>query len=647
MPFSLNHRNRYFKADVLYLVGMNKLWLIAAIIFIFCSSAFAQPMLDEMLGRYVLIYDSTHIWPDGNGGYDYVRKFISEVQLDEEGRSALSRPATPILSKDDKIEVAAYTRLASGEMLYADTSDMVTRTMPGDKRWIFVNFRQAEPGAVLHMEWLLTSKEANIAGKRFLGRTVPVERAVIIMTVPETWVFNFALSTGVAAEHQVEITPAPGGPPIASYFWVANNIPSLLKEEFSPPVERLIPCLYFAFDYDKGVVRSDTIRVDWAYLSELYYQELRAFVRSNSRLNPVIDSISDQSSDKREMARMAYAWLGGNFRPFGSEIALNGNVNEAIERGSGTQAEAGAILFALFEKLGIPAMVYLAATKDVGEPIAQVPALFWFDRLLLTAAFDEDTVWVDPYYQLAQMDILPFEDQGVKALCVTEAGGRFVDIPAPDYQENGKALHLRLEIDSTGSMGGEATEIYSGAMIPEITSFLRGLDEAGRQVPWEKKLARTFPSARINRFVVLPPDSAGQVFRIGYSFSTGPIIRPFADRAYIPLDLLGRWADLPNLNSKSRRTPIEIRRPRFELERISLKIEYPFEVEYLPNNYSENLDIGDIYSVIRGDTNSVTITRGLGLKKSSLPFSEYNSLRNFLAKARAEADKNIILRRLE
>jgi hypothetical protein len=626
---------------------MNKLWLIAAIIFIFCSSAFAQPMLDEMLGRYVLIYDSTHIWPDGNGGYDYVRKFISEVQLDEEGRSALSRPATPILSKDDKIEVAAYTRLASGEMLYADTSDMVTRTMPGDKRWIFVNFRQAEPGAVLHMEWLLTSKEANIAGKRFLGRTVPVERAVIIMTVPETWVFNFALSTGVAAEHQVEITPAPGGPPIASYFWVANNIPSLLKEEFSPPVERLIPCLYFAFDYDKGVVRSDTIRVDWAYLSELYYQELRAFVRSNSRLNPVIDSISDQSSDKREMARMAYAWLGGNFRPFGSEIALNGNVNEAIERGSGTQAEAGAILFALFEKLGIPAMVYLAATKDVGEPIAQVPALFWFDRLLLTAAFDEDTVWVDPYYQLAQMDILPFEDQGVKALCVTEAGGRFVDIPAPDYQENGKALHLRLEIDSTGSMGGEATEIYSGAMIPEITSFLRGLDEAGRQVPWEKKLARTFPSARINRFVVLPPDSAGQVFRIGYSFSTGPIIRPFADRAYIPLDLLGRWADLPNLNSKSRRTPIEIRRPRFELERISLKIEYPFEVEYLPNNYSENLDIGDIYSVIRGDTNSVTITRGLGLKKSSLPFSEYNSLRNFLAKARAEADKNIILRRLE
>ncbi|OGC89988.1 MAG: hypothetical protein A2W25_00175 [candidate division Zixibacteria bacterium RBG_16_53_22] len=620
--------------------------LLIALLVAAWSPVSAQPIPDEMLGRYKLIYDSTYIWPDGSGGYDYVRKFISEVQLDEEGRSALSRPATPILSKDDKITVAAYTRLASGEILQADTSDMVTRIMPDDRRWIFVNFRQAEPGAVLHLEWLLTSKEANIAGKRFLGRTVPVERAVVVITVPETWVFNFALSAGVAAEQKLEISPVPGGPSRASHFWIANNIPSLFKEEFSPPVERLIPCLYFSFDYDKGVVQTDTVRVDWAYLAELYNQELRAFTRSNSRLNSVIDSISDRSSDSHDRARMAYDWLGDNFRPFASEVTLDGSINDAVTRGSGTQAEAGAILFAMFERLGVYTMAYLTATRDVGEPMTQVPAFFWFDRILLTAAFGEDTIWIDPYYQLAQMDILPFEDQGARALCVTGGNGEFVDVPTLDYQENGKAIHLKLDIDSAGSLSGEATEIYSGAMIPEISSFLRGLEESGRKLPWEKRLARTFPSARISQFVVLPPDSAGQVFRIGYSFDTGPIVRPFADRAYIPLDLLGRWADMPDLNGSVRRTPIEIRRPRFELERISLKISRPFEVEYLPANFSENLDIGDIYSVIRGDRKSVTITRGLGLKKSSLPFSEYNSLRNFLNKARAEADKNIILRRV-
>lgn len=621
--------------------------LISLIFLLAAAPVFSQQIEDEMLGRYLLVYDSTYIWPDEHGGYDYIRKFISEVQLDEAGRSALSRPATPILSKDDKIEVLAYTELASGETLKADTSDMVTRTIPGDRRWIFVNFRQAEPGAILHLEWLLKSKDANISGKRFLGRTVPVQKAVIIMTVPETWIFNFALSPPASIGDRVEITPFPSGPPMANYFWVGENIPGLLREEFAPPVEKLIPCLYFAFNYDKGASQDDTIHVDWGHLAQLYNGQLRGFMRSNSRLSPIVDSLSRLSADKRELAKLAYTWLGQNFKPLSSEIVLGGNVNEAIERGGGSQAEASGILMVLFERLSIPSNAYLAATRDVGDPSMGVPALFWFDRVLLESVFDHDTVWIDPFYQLAQMNILPFEDQGTRALRLSETGGDFITTPTLDYQQNGKAIHLKLEIDSLGSLAGEATEIYSGAMIPEITSFLRNMEEAVQKIPWERRLARTFPSARIDRFVVLPPDSAGQVFKVGYSFSTGPIIRPFADRAYIPLDLLGRWADLPNLESKTRHTPIEIRRPRFELERISLKISPPFQIEYLPSNYSENLDIGDIYSVVRGDNSSITITRGLGLKKSSLAFSEYISFRNFLSKARGEADKTIILKRVE
>jgi hypothetical protein len=620
--------------------------LLAAILI--SSSICAQPLFDEMVGRYKLVYDSTYIWPDGHGGYDYIRKFISEVELDEEGRSVLSRPATPILAREDEITISAYTRLASGETLHVDTTDMVTRTVPGDKRWVFVNFRQAEPGAVLHLEWLLISKEANIAGKRFLGRTVPVERATVVITVPETWVFNFAVTGGAHADQRIEMTPIPDGPSMTSYFWTAGDISGLIREEFSAPVERLIPCIYFSFDYDKGVIESDTTRIDWAYLSELYYQQLKDFTRAASILNPVTDSISDLTESKRGRAAAAYAWLGANFKPLSSEITLSGDVNNALQRGGGAQAEASAILFALFERLEIYSKAYLVATRDIGGPLMQLPALFWFDRLLVTAAIGgEDTLWVDPFYQLAQFDILPFEDQGSKALCVTESGGEFVTVPTPEYQGNGKAIHLRLEFDSTGSLIGEATEIYSGAMIPEITSVLRNLEERERKTPWEKKLTRSFPGAVIDRFVILPSDSAGQVFRVGYSFSTGPIVRPFADRAYIPLDLLGRWADLPSLTNGIRRTPIEIRRPRYELERISLRISYPFEIEYLPGNYSENLDIGDIYSVVRGGPNSVTITRGLGLKKSSLPISEYNSLRSFLNKARTEADKNIILRRID
>jgi hypothetical protein len=607
----------------------------------------AQEVTDEMVGHYRMIYDSTYIWPDGHGGYDYFRNYKSEVALDEEGRSVLSRPATPILDKNDKITIIAYTRLASGDTIYADTSELVTRNLSNDKRWIFVNFKQAEPGAILHFEWSLSSKEANISGKRFLGRTVPVDEAVIVLTVPETWIFNFVLVPVVPTEQNKTIQTSKEGVGQASYSWYTSDISGLSKEEFSPPVERTIPCLYFSLSYDSGWTGSDSTRIDWHYLARLYESQLKSFIKSSSILNPVADSLNKISSNKQELIGLAYKWLEDHFRPIDSDITLTDNVNEAIQRGIGTQAEASAILGSLFEKLGIQASPYLVATSKVGDPIMQLPALFWFNRMLLSSAAGNDTIWFDPLYQLTQVGILPFEDLGATALNLNGQEPIFNSTPMPDYHDNGKAIHLKLDFDSTGSIQGEATEVYSGAMIPEITSFLKGLEPGENTLPWEKKLAKSFPGAKIKRLIIIPPDSIEPVFKIGYSFSTGSIIRPFANRAYIPMDFLGRWIDLPSLPNKLRQFPIELYRPRFELERITLNISSPFEIEFLPANYSENNDVGEIYSVTRGDKNIVTITRGFGLKRSSMPISEYGSLRRFLNKARSEADKRIILKKAD
>jgi hypothetical protein len=625
-----------------------RLCLLAAACFIIIPKiASAQSMFDEMLGRYKLIYDSTSIWPDGRGGYDYSRKFISEVILDEAGRSVLSRPATPIIGKDDKINIEAFTLLPSGETLRAEPSDMVTRTLSGDRRWIFVNFRQAEPGAILHMEWSLSSKEANVAGKRYLGRTVPVEQAAVVLSVPETWRFNFAVTPGIDYLHNENIIRGTEGDiGRTNFIWSGTNIAGLTREEYSPSIDRIIPCLFYSFYYDTGWDSPDSSRIDWSYLSRLYARQISGFMRYNSSLKSISDSLSDVNSDKKKIAQSAYDWVGSHFRVVDNEISLNGDIEQALERGRGSQAEASVILQVLFEKLKIPVKPYLIATRDAGEPIMGLPALFWFDRMLLEVELGPDTMWIDPTYQLSKMDILPFEDMGVKALDITGQGGHFITIPVADYHDNGKAIHLKLDFDSTGSMRGEATEIYSGAMIPEISTFMQSLDPHEASAPWEKKLAKSFPSAKIEKFIIIPPDSATQAYRIGYAFTTGPLVRPLASRAYIPMDLLGRWADLPILPSQARQFPLELRRPRFELERITLNISPVFEVEFLPANYSENDEIGEIYSVARGDKNLVTITRGFGLKSPMLPISEYASLRKFIGRARTEADKHLILKRV-
>lgn len=607
----------------------------------------SQTVLEELRGRYRLVYDSTFIWPDGEGGFDYVRRFISDVILAEKGKDVLSRPATPVLEKEDTIEITAYTTLPSGEIHYADSTDLVTRTFPDGARRIFVNFRQPEPGATLHFEWILISKKVNIAGKRFLGRTVAVDSAVIIITVPETWIFNFAVSPAFSAREEKLTERMDDGPARVSYFWIAANLGALRMEEFSPPVHRMINCVYFSLSLDAGWPDPELHKVSWAKVAKLYYSEIEDFIKESSSIDRVVDSLGVLVFNDREAAEAAFDWARGNFIPQYPDLSLSKRLDEVIERGRGTRAEEAAILYAILQKLAVPCAPYLAASHDAGDPMPELPGLFWFDRVLVACFLDGDTIWTDPSYPAVELGILPFEDQNVPVLRLDEATGEFASTPDIDYHDNAKAIHLRLDIDSSGALYGEATEIYSGALIAEISSYIFSLEEEQRKEPWERKLAKSFPGVKLIRFVSIPPVSAGEAYRVGYTFTTGPIIRPFARRAYIPMDLLGRWEDLPGLPSGNRQFPIELRRPRFEFERITLNISPALEVEYIPRNFSMNSHIGEIYSVARKDGNTMTITRGFGLKRSKLPVSAYKSLRRFFNAARAEADKQIILRRID
>ncbi len=607
----------------------------------------AQSEIDEFWGSYRFIYDSTYIWPDGKGGYEYSRKFISRVELADEGRSVFSRTATPIIDKNDEIEFDAYTILSSGERYDVNLEDIVSQNISEDSRRIFINFRHAEPGAILHFEWDLKSMNASISGKRFLGRTIPVDSAIVVMTFPEPWVFNFKISPEIVLREERSIENIKESIYPISYKWTAVGIEALREEEFSPPHEWIIPGLYYSFYLDKSMSGDSKTKIDWDFISRLYKLKLDKFLRPEESIDTIVDSLKESGDNFQEHAIAAFDWVKRNFRSKDSDITLGDGLDKAVELGRGTQAEASALFYALTKKLDIQSGAYLVSTRYSRDPIPELPALFWFDRLLVACFIGKDTLWADPYYTVSDLGILPFEDQGVSILRIDSEEGGLGSTPDIDYHENGKAIHLKLNLDSLGVLSGEATEVYSGAMIPEISTFLFALGEDKRKDAWERKLAKSLPDVKFDRFVMAPPDSFGKPFIINYMFSAGPIIRPFVKRAYIPLDLLGRWEDLPNLPMGNRYFPVSFPRPRFEFERITFNISSQFEVEYIPQNYSLNSHIGEIYSVVRKGNNSITVTRGFGLKKQVYSVSAYKSIMKFFNTARSEAGKQIIIRRVD
>jgi hypothetical protein len=611
------------------------------------TNGFCDTVLNEMIGKYDLIYDSTYIWPGENNDYDYFRKFISEATLDENGRSVLSRTATPVIENDDQISYEAYTISQSGEIFRVVPDDITEMELPSGRKRIFVNFRQADPGAKLHFEWEIKSFKTSLSGKRFIGRTVPVDSAKVVLTVPENWIFNFTVSPDIPVLRNTERIDEVKGTRGMNYSWAANDIEGLTDEEFAPPYDRIIPCLYFTIYEDLSWDDQDRRVVDWKFISSLYNEKLKKYVRSTSSISAIMDSIAAGNQDQRAMATSAFEWVKRNFRSETSDISLSESFNIYVERGRGSQADEAVLFYAALGRLGIPRGIYLASTRNVGDPLPDFPALSWFDRLLVTCYIGNDTLWADPFHRMSDLGVLPFEDQGVSILRIDTPGELLESTPEIDYHENGKAIHLTLYIDSTGALQGEATEIYSGAFIPEISSYITSINENQRKTPWETRLAKSFPGAIVDQFKVIPPDSTGDEYRIGYSFTTNPLLRPFASRVFISMDILGRWEDLPDLPQLERRFPILLKRPRFEFERISFILSPKFKVESLPKNYSLNSHIGEIYSVAREGDNSITITRGFGLKTPVLPATTYNSLIRFINAAKAEAGKQIILKRTD
>jgi hypothetical protein len=53
----------------------------------------------------------------------------------------------------------------------------------------------------------------------------------------------------------------------------------------------------------------------------------------------------------------------------------------------------------MFSKSDITFNYVLISTRDNGEVIKSMPALYYFNRLLVAARFDRDTVWFDPAYR--------------------------------------------------------------------------------------------------------------------------------------------------------------------------------------------------------------------------------------------------------
>lgn len=591
---------------------------------------------------YIDIKDSTAVNFLENV-YVYNRFFHSEAMVLRKGGSGVSSAASPVISKRDKIEVSAFTISPEGDTITIPAEEMTVLQLHGNKKRYMVSFPDDRAGAVFVLNWSIQSTEPVFSGRRYLGRTYPVYHNKTIISAPANWVFNFLIRPSCLYEHQSSNAYIHGEELWSNHLWEVRALPGLIFEDDSPPVSQLIPCLYYAFSYDRSWSDIEKNKVDWRMIASSYKRHLESLKEPSQMIKSEAEAICQGVSDKREKIRKIIEFVTAGFRAVYSDIDISESPDGLLNRGSGSQAEASFLLGAFLREANIPFDCILVSTRDNGEVIKTLPALFYFNRLLVAARIGSDTIWIDPLYRGAPLGVLPFEDQAVNGIVVKEGFKDFITTTVSDYRENGHAVHLRISFDEDGRLIAEGVELLSGSLNIEEKSILQGLTPQERYERWTNMTSSGLPGSSLEELDFSDIYSDINPFRVTYKLVASEYLNPEDTRLYIPLDILGRWQISKNYDN--RKLPIELGRPHFQQERITVEMPPGFRVEYLPENFTLTSYLGEIFSVVVVTANTITITRGLGIKPYRLKVSAAGSLNGFYSTAMDQAGKYIVLRR--
>lgn len=632
---------------------MKVLALSSVIIFgLFGNSIQADnaPGLIDMLAQYpdqeavyLNICDSTAV-SFYNPVYEYNRYFHSAAMVLRKGGGGVASAASPVIPETDKIDITAYTITPQGETLNINPDEIAEIELYGNRRRFIVTFPDTRAGSIFVFEWRLESREPIFSGRRYLGRTYPVIQNRTVISCPLDWVFNFLVSPSCLYRHNRSAEYIHNNEVWVNHVWESGSLPGVVFEESSPPVAEFIPCLNYAFSYDRRWPAGEKNKVDWPLISSTYQKQINSLNKADQSLNLEIANATAGVSAPRDKARRIFDFVTKSFSVVYSDIDISTSPDILLKRGTGSQAEAAFILGAMFSKADIPFNFILVSTRDNGEVITSLPALYYFNRILIAARVDQDTIWFDPAYRGVPAGVLPFEDQAVEGLVIKNKNGGFITTPISDYRENGRAVNLKITFNSQGNLVADCLELLSGSLNIEEKNILQSLTPDESRQRWSDMTSRGLPGSAIKDLVFSDINSDINPFRVSYKLELPAFIKPEDSRVFIPLDILGRW-QFNVVYNENRRLPIELGRPHSEQEQIQIEIPPGFRVEYLPDNFSLSSYLGEIFSVAVVTANTITITRGLSIKPYRLKADAAKSLNGFFSTARDQAGKFIILRK--
>ncbi len=464
-----------------------------------------------------------------------------------------------------------------------------------------------------------------------------VEKASLHLLVPEGYKINNKVFN--AAEPQHETTE--NG---RLMRWDFNQLNAFKREAYSPPIEDILPVVYFMprdifYDQYSGSNASWKDFGDWIALLNEGRQEL-----PEKTVNYLNELVADAETDREKVA-LLYDYMQRRTRYVNITLGIGGQqpipANTVDRVGYGDCKALSNYMHAMLSAVGVESFYTLINSGNNKYRIHEDMPGSQFNHVILCVPEDSDTLWLECTSQQIPFGYIGRGNHNRPVLLITENGGVLARTPQYDLNENVNSTKAYVQLDAEGNGHAEISIVSKGLFYNDIYG-LESLPAADQ----ERWIYRNynFPNYHLNDYEIDNHKDMFPAFRLNLDISLRSYGRRSTNRLFIPLNLTKNTIKQPE-RLNDRKNPFVIYNAYTYNDTIIYTLPNGFTLESGMGEFELTGDFGSYKTAVEHMDNTLVYKRRLQLYTGEFPAEDYTRFVEFIGAVVTADGRQVVLKK--
>jgi hypothetical protein len=609
----------------------------------------------------VILYQETVLTVTSNGKIKRLDRQVSKILRPDGQARAKPRfyfdPRSPITSlrgwsipPDGKdYEVKERDAIESADI------DVEGGELVSDLRMKWLPIPGVQVGTIVGYEVEQELKPEILADDWNVQNIIPIREERFTLILPPGWSYESSwLNHGIEAPSSIGAN---------QWSWTLSNVEAVKIEPYMPPWQgiaaRMVVSLMPPGDNNSGIK-------SWNDIGAWYVRLINDRRNASPAIKQKVAELTANASSTLAKIQALAKFVQTDIRYVAIELGIGGHqphpAADIFSHRYGDCKDNVTLLSTMLKEIGVESY-YVIINTERGAVSASTPPNLDFNHAILAIALPADVdasalpahlaharwgriLFFDPTDPLTQFGSLRGELQSNFALLVGQNGGELLQLPRLAPALSGVTRSAKMELDETGTLHGQVTEVHIGGRGARERAQLRSAQrDTDRIKPIEKFAGASLSNFQVLRASIVNLHAEDQPFEWHYTLQVDNYSKAAGDLILLRPRLLGNEAEGFLETKDPRAHAIEFDEPERDTDTFEIVLPPGYSVDELPPATNIEDGFASYHSRTEFSGRTLKYTRTLEIKELSVPASDAERLKMFYREIAGDERNFAVLKR--